>query len=292
MKTLRNCNPITTTAYYLLITGILMFTQNPVMLVMAFLGIVAYMAVSETHTDGKNIIFYITFFLILAIINPITSHKGITVLFVVNDAPITLEAVVFGIVSSGSIICILLLFRNFTTIMTRDKLLYVFGKLSPKIALILSMGIRYVSIFKERSRKIKDTQKTLGLYKQDNIFSKIKGDMRVFSILVTWSLENGIITADSMAARGYGLRRRTFFSNHHFDRRDLLLLIITLICSATTILGINAGGATFNCYPDIKMTDVNTVSLITYFGFGLLALLPAILERLEKIRWKYLQSKI
>lgn len=292
MKTLRTCNPITTTAYYLIITGILMFTKNPVFLIMAILGLIAYMMVSKIHLDRKSVIFYITFFLILAIINPITSHKGITVLFVVNDAPITLEAIIYGLVSSGGIVCILLLFRNFTNIMTRDKLLYVFGKFSQRIALVMSMGIRYVGLLRERSQKIKMTQRALGLYSEDNIFSKIRSDLRVFSILVTWSLENGIITADSMAARGYGLRKRTFFSNHHFDRKDFILLIVTLFFSIATILGMNMGGANFSCYPNIKMAAVTPVSLITYCSFGLLAMLPAILERLEIIKWKYLQSKI
>ena len=44
------------------------------------------------------------------------------------------------------------------------------------------------------------------------IRDSVRSALRVFSIVVTWSLESGLITADSMRCRGYGLPGRTSFS--------------------------------------------------------------------------------
>jgi energy-coupling factor transport system permease protein len=220
------------------------------------------------------------------------SHNGKTVLFVINDSPITLEALVYGAVSAGILITVLCLFRIFSEIMTRDKLLYVFGSLSPKLALILSMGLRYVSLFRERARKISESLLALGLYKEENIFDKIKSDLRVFSILITWALENGITTADSMSARGYGKRRRTYFSLFKFRKSDALLLILTILCSALTLIGMAMGTLDFIFYPTLKFVNLAPLGVAAYTAYGLLSVLPIILETEERLRWKYLQSKI
>ena len=190
------------------------------------------------------------------------------------------------------IVTVLYLFKIFSSIMTRDKLLYVFGKLSPKVALILSMGIRYISLFKERAKKIADSQKALGLYKDDNIFSKIKYDLRVFSILITWALENGIITANSMEARGYGKHRRTHYSLFKFRVADVMLLSVTLLCSAFTLTFIFLGKLDFVFYPAIKLAPLNLFSISAYISYGILSFLPTFNEIGEKLKWSYLQSKI
>ena len=59
---------------------------------------------------------------------------------------------------------------------------------------------------------------------------RVRSALRVFSIVVTWSLESGIITADSMRCRGYGLPGRTAFSIYRFDDRDRAALRWLLFC--------------------------------------------------------------
>ncbi|MEI3176077.1 MAG: hypothetical protein V8S96_06110 [Lachnospiraceae bacterium] len=55
---------------------------------------------------------------------------------------------------------------------------------------------------------------------------KVRGGVRVFDSLVSWSMENSIDTADAMKARGYGLPGRTNFSLFRFRQRDVILLCI------------------------------------------------------------------
>lgn len=292
MRSFENYNPITLALYFLLMSSVIMFSQNPVLLLIGFFGAMSYFLVRNKENTLKTHLFYLAVFLLLTLINPLTSHRGKTVLFFVNDSPITLEAIIFGAVSAGMIVTVLYLFKIFSSIMTRDRLLYVFGRLSPKVALILSMGIRYIALFKERARKITDSQRALGLYRDDNILDRIKCDLRVFSILITWALENGIITANSMEARGYGKARRTHYLLFKFTLGDIIILSLTLLFSAFTLTALFLGRLDFVFYPAVKLAPLNIFSISAYISYGILSFLPTFNEIGEKLRWSYLQSKI
>lgn len=292
MRSFENSNPIVISVHFLSATGILMFSQNPILLLLGFLGAVSYSFVRGGRRSAKSHLFYLFLFVILSLINPLLSHNGKTVLFVINDSPITFEALIYGIVSAGILITVLYLFKSFSEMMSRDKLLYVFGSLSPKSALLLSMGLRYVPLLRERAKKISESQRALGLYKEDNILDKIKSDLRVFSILITWALENGITTADSMAARGYGKHKRTYFLLFKFRKSDVLLLLLTLLFASITVVGMAAHALDFIFYPTLTFENFTPLSATAYTAYGLLSLLPILLETEERLKWKYLQSKI
>ena len=198
----------------------------------------------------------------------------------------------YGAVSGLMIIGIIYWFRTFSQIMTSDKLLYLLGSVSPKFALILSMTLRYIPLFEKQTQKVVHAQQALGLYRDNDLVGKIRGGIRVFSIMVTWVLENGVITSDSMTARGYGIKRRTHFSIFRFRRQDIVLTLTTVLLFTVILTGILFGAVNFGFYPMIVKSETGIISIITYISYGILAFLPTITEAEEKIRWKYLKSKI
>lgn len=285
MREFHEYNPIAVAAYYLCVTAVTMFTMNPVVIgISLFASVINYILYAKNGI--KPHLFSLILFVIMAAVNPLINHNGMTVLFYLNDRPITAEAAIYGVTAAGMTVAALYWLRLFTKAMTSDKLLYLFGRLSPKISLILSMAIRYTELLRIRWRKISDAQKALGLYDDGNLIDALKGRARVLSILITWALENGIITAESMDARGYGTGRRTSFRLFRFRIRDGL---ITAICAAaTTIVVIGLNGADVVWYPSIKTTLFEPVSIIGYVGFGVLSILPIIINTKEAIRWRYL----
>ena len=292
MRTLEECNPIAAAAYFLAVTGIAMFCMNPVLLSVSLAGALLFFLVRNGRRGAGTHLWMLGLFLVLFLVNPLFSHNGATVLFVLNDNPVTMEAAAFGAAAAVMVLAVVYWFRSFTQIMTSDKLLYIFGGLSPKLALVLSMGLRYVPLFGGQASKIRQTQTALGLYKEDNIVDRFRGGMRIFSVLVTWGLENGIVTADSMAARGYGCGRRSHFSIFRFRTPDALLLLTTLVLFASAAVSVGSGALDFAYYPVIRPPERSALAVSGCVSYGLLVLLPTILEAEEKIRWTCLKSKI
>ena len=292
MRTLEDSNPIAAAAYFLAVTGIAMFSMNPCLLLISLCGALLYFLVRNKTRGAVTHLWMLGLFFVLSLANPLFSHNGATVLFILNDNPVTLEAAVYGVVAAMMVLAVLYWFRSFAQIMTSDKLLYIFGGLSPKTALVLSMGLRYVPLYSRQASKIRHSQIALGLYKDDNLIDRFRGGVRIFSVLVTWALENGIVTADSMAARGYGSGRRSRFSIFRFSWADVFLMTATLVLFGFTAVSVGSGSLLFTFYPTIQPPDVTPLAVSGCVSYGLLVLLPTILEAEEKIRWTCLKLKI
>ena len=290
MRRFAEHNPIAVAVYYLAAAGVCMFTMDPVVLLISLIGALVSLAVTGLTRQWRMHLYSLALFAVMALVNPLISHNGVTVLFVMNHNPVTLEALLYGIAASGMIVTVMTWFRAFTAVMTSDKLLYIFGALSPKLALMLSMALRYVPLFGQQVRKVQASQQALGLYKEDNLIDRLRGGMRVFSVMITWTLENGIITADSMTARGYGVGKRSRFTIFRWTRSDVLLLMSTLLLTACAVWGMS--GRTIAYYPAIAFAPVTARVMAGYIAYGCLTWLPAIITGKEAIKWRCLRSNI
>jgi len=289
MRRLADYNPGAITAYFLTVAGIAMFSMDPVILLLSVFGGITCFLLMDRFRGCKTHLYMLGVFFVMTIINPLVSHNGKTVLFVMNRQPVTLEALIYGMFAAVMVVSVFYWFRAFTLIMTSDKLLYVFGSLSPGLALILSMTLRYIPLFSDQARKVKNAQRALGMYKEDNVVDSIRGGMRIFSVMVTWTLENGIITADSMAARGYGTGKRTLFSLFQWKKKDILLLIMTILLALITLLMPKTG---YSYYPQFSFSLGTIYAWISYAAYGMLAATPLIIETREFIKWRFLLSKM
>lgn len=292
MRRFSDRNPIVLLVYFLATAGIAMFTMHPALLLISFSGAILYFFSLGEGRELRNHLFPLCIIISMGLLNPLFYHNGQTVLFVLNHNPVTLEALLYGLVSGFMGAGIVYWFRCFSKIMTGDRLLYLFGSLSPKTALILSMALRYIPLFKKQWRAIVQSQKGLGLYKEDTLLDTLQGNMRVFSILVTWALENGITTADSMAARGYGTGRRSFFSLYRFTARDGQYLCLILLLAFATLFSMGTDSLAIAYYPALSLAPLDIWGAAGLLCYGLLCLLPVVNDSLEVLQWKYLTSKI
>ena len=292
MVRFHDLNPAVIAIWFFAVTGTAMFCSYPVICFLTLLGGVLLFAIRNGKKHLKTHLFFLILYVILTLANPLISHNGNTVLFVMNDNPVTLEALLYGLNSATMLTGVLYLFRSFTQIMTSEKLLYITSVLSPKISMVLSMDIRYVPIFSRQGQKVSDTQKAMGLYTDDNIVDDITGRMRIFSSVSTWALENGIVTADSMAARGYGTGRRTALKWFPFGRTDVVFLALTIAFTGTVALAAAHGSYIFDFYPSVSGIHPDLVGKAGLAAFFLLVIMPVIKETEAIIRWRYLESKI
>lgn len=293
MKTFSSYHPSVLMAYFTAVIAITMFAGHPVILALALAGgFCLSLTVDDFARSMKNLALFSLFFLLIALSNPLFSHKGATVLFFLNDNPVTLESFFYGMGIGAMVVGVMYWFRNYTAIMTTEKFLYLFGRLLPRLTLIFSMVIRFIPLFTNQARKVSDSQKAFGGFSEEGFLARIKAGISVFSVMVTWSLEMAVETADSMKARGYGIRRRSSFSVYRFTARDLWMLIAIAGLTVAVLAGMSSAGMSFAYYPYLTAVGTDFPAMSAYLAFAVLAFLPSLIEGKEIIRWKYLRSGI
>ena len=116
--------------------------------------------------------------------------------------------------------------------------------------------------------------------------------MPVLSALVSWALEGGIVTGDSMRSRGYGSRKRTSFMVYRMKGLDWLLLAFMLVLAAITLVLALGGSANAEYMPELTVAPLSGSNFLGFLCYCLLLLLPTGLHIKEAIQWHISRSKI
>ena len=232
--------------------------------------------------------------LLTAFINPAFNHEGATTLmYFPNGNPLTLESILYGFSAGVMIITTLMWFSSFNRVMTTDKFIYLFGKVIPALSLVLSMSLRFVPKFKSQMQTVTEAQRSIGRdVSNGSLFERTKTAIHIFSIMITWSLENAIETADSMKSRGYGLKGRTAFSIYRFEERDKYALIWLSFCGLFLVAGTILNAFGFRYFPDIHYAAFDMTTIPFYCAYSALCITPVILNFKEEKKWKISVSEM
>ena len=286
-------HPIINFLYYALVLLLSMCLMHPVYLAISLTGALAY----DVYLKGKKAVRFAVMGLlpmtvIAALVNPAFNHEGQTMLtYLPSGNPLTLESILYGVAAAVMLASVVLWFSSYNEVMTSDKFVYLFGRVIPALSLVLSMALRFISKFKSQMDVVAEAQSCIGRdTKTGSVIRRVSNAIKIFSIMVTWSLENAIETADSMRSRGYGLPGRTAFSIYRFDDRDKNVLAWLIFCGAYILSGWLAGGMYFRYYPTVKTAAWTPLTVSFMFVYLALVLTPVILDRKEDRQWKSLQS--
>lgn len=229
-------------------------------------------------------------FLMMTMINPLMNHRGLHILFYFMDQPITLEAVVYGIHMAFMIVGALVAFLAFNDVIHPQRFLYLFSGISPKSALMMMVAMRFVPLLRRRLREIGLVQQTRGVsLRTGRWIDRLKGLMQQIQILVTWSLEEAVQTADSLSARGYGQGRRSTYHPYRLLWRDILFAVVCCLGFAACIsLWLNGYGRM-----DMFVSDNLGWGGMDNLVLGVIILYAAIpigMEGRERLWWHKLKS--
>lgn len=285
-------NPATVFIFFtcVIVSGI--FTMNPVITVISLAGAVLLWIVMPGRKNKKIHIYTALMTLACMVCNPVFGHNGATVIAVVNNHNITVEAGLYGLFLGFMLSAAVYWFASFSKIMTADKIIYITAFISQKAALVITMALRFIPLYLNKARQINNTQKALGLYKDETIVSRVRGAARVLSVLLTYMIEKTIITSDSMAARGYSGRRRRNFSLYSFGAGDIVFLAVSVIFTACTVYASSKGALVYDFYPYADVPSTQPLALTGCVGYGVLCISPSIAEGGSRLKWRYLKSKI
>ena len=282
----KSIHPISAFVFYVFAFILSMTASHPMLLAVSFVAGLVY----DIKLSGKKAVSYmlkviLPMILLITLFNGIFSHYGVTVLFKLPDGNnFTLEALTFGFVFSIRTASALLWLNSFNEIITSDKFILLFGRVSPKIALVISMVLRFIPLVRSQSEEIKKSEKGVGNLPTDkDVIGKIRHGARRLSILISWTLEKGIDTADSMKARGYGLHGRTSYNSYRFKVKDAVFLIFALVASVMFVFVSTKYKANYNPIIDIPVPDVLSSILILFIAITLL--MPTFYDLREDRKW-------
>ena len=286
MRYFEHLHPICIFTYFVLVIGMTLACLHPVMLTVSFTGALLFLG---RLRGRKGVLSQLRFigpmFLLIAAANPLLNHRGVTLLGMLFDQWITLEAICYGITAGLSLAALILWFACYSEVMTSDKFLYLFGKVAPATSLLITMTLQLIPKLKGQLRQIQQSQEMLRR-EPKGVRGKLHTALRHTSTLIGWSVENAVEQADSMKARGYGLRRRKTFHLFHFDSRDARFLGGLLALGGACVIARAFGHGTMEFYPRMDAVITGESGLVLYGLFALLAGLPAILEGKEALKWR------
>ena len=311
-------HPVVNLIFYLLVLGTTMFQMSVGLVFISLFSSVVYYFMLKKTEGLKYCAVVVGIIIVSAIINPLFSHKGGTLLFYLfTGNPVTLESIIYGLISAIIIGAMLLWFSTFNQVMGVERILGAIGKVLPNVSLLITMIMRFIPQYTRHQRKVsmvnkvnkrnydekinllnrektekenvidarKKQKKKNGI---DKIIDSIKEGSRTFSITTTWALENSIYTADSMKARGFGTGRRTNYSNYKFQKRDYLLMGWLVILWLVVVFSLEREKVYTYYYPFIQVKN----NMVVYLMYGLLCLTPVLINVKEEIRWLILKSRI
>lgn len=290
-STFSGCHPVVNLIYFTAVIGCAMFFMHPICLFISLLSSVLYsIKLNGVKAIKFSLCFCFPMLLLAAVINPLFNHGGVTILaYFPNGNPLTLESVLYGIAAAVMLAAVISIFSCFNTILTTDKLIYLFGRIIPSLSLVLSMTLRFVPKFAVHFKDVRNAQRCIGRdITNGSLVNRFKNAAAIISIMITWALENAVDTADSMKARGYGLPNRTSFSIYKFDTRDALTLAAILLCTAYTVTGALHGEMYFSYFPTVKQSAFTPYSFSVFMTYFILYVIPLFLEIKEDIKWRTL----
>lgn len=281
------CHPAVNFLYFVtVIFGMITF-QHPIFLLISFFCAFVYCIKRNGWRVALIHGAFLPFVLLFAMYYSSYTHFGVTVLrqnFIGNN--LTLESFVYGLVIGFIVLGVIIWFSCIYSVFSTDKVVYLFGKVSPRLSLFLAILLRLVPRIKQEAKRINTARQGIGKgIRQGNIRHRICHCIRIVSMLITWTIDAIGTASESMRSRGSNLKGRTAFSIYRFDNRDRAYVIVLFALLTITTMGVMLRQTSILYDPRILMTPITYMSYFFYTGYMLFCLMPLMLELWTEYRF-------
>jgi energy-coupling factor transport system permease protein len=140
--------------------------------------------------------------------------------------------------------------------------------------------------------QISDAQ--YGLYgdERKKYKQRLRLGMLKISVLLSWSLEDSLQTADSMHSRGFGTGRMTKMNPYIMGSKDKMLVAVSLVLISVCLSFVVMGKLSFRFYPILQEVGTDGGAGLGYLAFLLMFSIPILVEVKEAIQWRFYMLKI
>lgn len=285
-------HPLVLLIYILGMLIVTMSSLNPILLSLSLIsgiGVLIFLKGKKAKLSFI-IIFSLPIIIFMVLIQPLFYHTGQTVLFYVNESAVYKENYIYGFIVSLMLIAGVVWCMVLRELLDSEKIYYLFGKLSPTLGLFFTMILRFIPLMKERLNQIHEGEIAMGrIGPNSSHIATIRNRIKEISILVGWSLESSIETANSMESRGYGLKGRTSYNRFIFKGLDIGLIILESLILVYMMAVLITKGFRVYYLPVIILNKWDFFNILALIVFTALALLPIIQEIIYKI-WEAINN--
>ena len=216
-----------------------------------------------------------------AVIDPIFSHRGATVLLFVNDRPYTLESMLYGLELGLSLSGAGVWLAVLRGLVNEREMLGIFGRFSPKLAMTISMTLGFIPRLIRKNSRIREAQRGAGLFAGDSPSGRLAEVSAVFTACMAWSAEAAAGAAQSMNARGFGTHKVTFSDRRALGLKDYVFILTVVLLTVAGLVLSALGGAT-EFFPRVDLGRYEMVMTFVYLGE---CMLPVIILAKERLQW-------
>ncbi|MBE3568835.1 MAG: energy-coupling factor transporter transmembrane protein EcfT [Bacillales bacterium] len=293
-KGIHSFHPFVCFLYFAGAMAAVMLYQHPVFLAA---GAVLFLLLNILLDSGKTVrkwrgmmITIPVFFLIL---NPLTNHRGSHIFFYFGANPVTLESFLQGLMLSLTLFNLMAAFAAYNQVITAEKFLFLFAKWLPQWALLAMLAMRFFPLLRRRLHEIEMVQRGKGRSVTEGTFpQRVRNGLEFVQILLTWSLEEAIQTADSMAARGYGIQKRSRYIPFRMQGKDWLAIVYLLVFGTAVAFGWWLGDGVLAVYPILETLLLQGREWVFLLVFVMFVGFPIAIQVREALLWHYWKRKI
>ena len=266
---------------------------HPVLLGLSFLSALAYYACTAGPLRAlKSLGAVLPFLLLFCIVNPLLNNRGATELMRVWGRSVTLEAVVYGLLSSLMLLCVLLWFGCMQQSLDSDRLTGLLSGALPVIGLMIGLILRFIPYLRSLLSDLTETQRTLGVSAgEGGLLRRLRTGGVLLSAALSLSLEETLDTAVSMRARGFELRGRRR-APLRVRRAGAGAVAVVAAVAAALIAAFAFGLLRISSIPTLSRVSFSPAHILAYALCALYFNIPLLYNAVEDARWKYSQSKI
>jgi energy-coupling factor transport system permease protein len=192
--------------------------------------------------------------LLLAVLNPLVTAQGDTVLWQgpeipILDLEITLQEIASGLAAGVRVFAVAVLVGAILGHVDGDRLLARASRLAPRSAMLVSLAARMLPSLERDARRLHEAAQLRGLDLSSGPRLRRAREAAALAVpLVGSSLERGLDVAEAMAARGFGSGTRTHVRERAWDAVEWAVLLLGAGLAVVAGLAI-AGAAPYSYFP-------------------------------------------
>ncbi|MEY8436195.1 energy-coupling factor transporter transmembrane component T [Atopobiaceae bacterium 24-176] len=198
-----------------------MATFEPVVLSLSLgFAVLSSLVFRGARATGRTVAAAVPLMALVAVVNPLLSQTGQTVLLSCGPVTVRLEALAWGLAMGAMLAGALTWFAACSVVLPADDVRDLLGNVMPTLALAVSMVMRLVPELLGRARASRDAQGACTCAGSGTAASTFGRSVEQAGAMVTWALGESVERASSMASRGWGAGQRTHWCHRRWRTGD------------------------------------------------------------------------